>query len=73
MKLEYPNGATPLDPDLVAALIPDLSTQGELSEWEAANIAAALRWAQRSRTLKPVVGLQRPTHLHVGIHVADRR
>jgi hypothetical protein len=34
MKIEYPEGATPLDPDLMSALIPDLSTQGELNEWE---------------------------------------
>ena len=52
MKLEYPEGATPLDPDLLAALIPDLATQGELNEWEARNIATALRWALRSRTVK---------------------
>lgn len=52
MTLEYPDGATPLDPDLLAVLIPDLSTQGELNEWEAENIAVALRWALRSRTLK---------------------
>ena len=52
MRLEYPEGATPLDPDLLAALIPDLSMQGELNEWEAQNIAAALLWALRSRTMK---------------------
>ena len=52
MTLEYPDGATPLDPDLLAALLPDLSTQEELNEWEAGNIAVALRWALRSRTLK---------------------
>ncbi len=51
MKLEYPEGATPLDPDLLAALIPDLTTQGELNEWEAQNIAIALRWALRSRAM----------------------
>nr|CAA9256383.1 conserved hypothetical protein [uncultured Armatimonadetes bacterium] len=52
MELLYPEGATPLDPDAKAGLIPDLSTQAELNEWEAANIAAALRWALRSRTLR---------------------
>lgn len=43
MRLEYPDGATPLDPDLLQDLIPDLSTQQEMNEWEAQNIAAALR------------------------------
>jgi Fic-DOC domain mobile mystery protein B len=52
MRLDYPDGATPLDPDLLAALVPDLSTQGELNEWEAQNIAAALRWALRSRAMR---------------------
>ena len=52
MKIEYPEGATPLDPDLMSALIPDLSTQGELNEWEAQNIAAALQWAPRSRAMR---------------------
>lgn len=52
MNIHDPEGATPLDPDLMAALIPDLSTQGELNEFEAQNIAEALRWALRSRTLK---------------------
>ena len=45
MTLDYSEGATPLDPDLLAALLPDLSTQGELNEWEAQNIATTLRWA----------------------------
>lgn len=48
----YPEGATPLDPDAIAGLIPSLTTQGELNEFEAQNIAAALSWARRSRTLK---------------------
>ena len=52
MRLDYPEGATPLDPDVLAALLPDLSTQSELNEFEAQNIAAALRWALRSRTLR---------------------
>jgi Fic-DOC domain mobile mystery protein B len=52
VRLRYPEGATPLNPDVLAALIPDLSTQEELNEFEAQNIAGALRWALRSRTLK---------------------
>ena len=65
MRLDYPDGATPLDPDLLVALIPDLSTQQELNEWEAQNIAAALRWAQRSRTLRrDLLSLSGLTLLH---------
>ena len=33
-------------------LIPGLTTQGELNAFEARNIASALQWALRSRTLK---------------------
>ncbi|WP_395091451.1 mobile mystery protein B [Armatimonas sp.] len=52
MTFDYPEGATPLDPDTIQGLIPGLTTQGELNEFEARNIASALQWALRSRTLK---------------------
>ncbi len=52
MALSYPEGATPLDADAARGLIPGLTTQGELNEFEARNIAEALKWARRSRTLK---------------------
>jgi len=45
-------GATPLDPDTLAGLIPDLATQEELNAFEQQNIALAVRWALRSRTLR---------------------
>jgi Fic-DOC domain mobile mystery protein B len=42
----YPPGATPLDPDEVAGLLPaHIRTQGELNEWEQANILEGQRWA----------------------------
>lgn len=45
MKLIYPPGATPLDPDEIADLIPEhITTQGELNEWEQANILKAEMW-----------------------------
>lgn len=45
MKLEYPTGATPLDPDEMNGLIPlHITTQNELNEWEAANILRAENW-----------------------------
>lgn len=46
MRISYPPGATPLDPDEVAGLVPtSISTQGELNAFEQANIADAERWA----------------------------
>jgi Fic-DOC domain mobile mystery protein B len=46
MKLRYPAGATPLDPDEMAGLLPSsIGTQGELDAFEQANIGAAERWA----------------------------
>lgn len=45
-RLEYPQGATPLDPDEITGLIPShISTQGELDEAEQANILKARHWA----------------------------
>ena len=45
MKFEYPIGATPIDPNEAAGLIPShLSLQRELNEYEEANIVAANEW-----------------------------
>ncbi len=45
MKFIYAQGATPLDPDEMNGLIPfHISTQGQLNEWEAANILKAENW-----------------------------
>jgi Fic-DOC domain mobile mystery protein B len=49
MRLDYPEGATPLDPDTIAGLIPSLTTQAELNEFEALNILEAVTWARRAR------------------------
>jgi len=44
--LDYSDGATPLDPDEVAGLIPaHISNQGQLNEWEQANITEGEQWA----------------------------
>lgn len=46
LKIEYSRGATPLDPDDAAGLIPaHISTQGQLNEWEYANVARGEEWA----------------------------
>ena len=45
MKFEYAQGATPLDLDETEGLIPShITTQGQLNEWEAANILEAENW-----------------------------
>lgn len=45
-----PPGATPLDPDEAPGLIPKgIATRGQLDEFESANIAEALAWAERRR------------------------
>ena len=50
VKLDYPPGATPLDADELASLIPDhITTQGELNEWEQLNIAQGENWARKQR------------------------
>ncbi len=52
MDIEYPQGATPLDPEALAQLIPDISTQGQLDEFEAQNIARAELWARGNARLR---------------------
>lgn len=45
LDFDYPQGATPLDPDEVAGLIPQhITTQNDLNEWEATNILKARQW-----------------------------
>ncbi|EXI72917.1 MAG TPA: mobile mystery protein B [Candidatus Accumulibacter phosphatis] len=48
--LDAPPGATPLDPDELASLLPrHITTQGELNEWEQLNIVQGEAWARRQR------------------------
>jgi Fic-DOC domain mobile mystery protein B len=50
VNLEYPAGATPLDADDLASLIPrHITTQGELNEWEQLNILQGESWARKQR------------------------
>jgi Fic-DOC domain mobile mystery protein B len=50
INLEYPPGATPLDADELASLIPGhITTQGELNEWEQLNILQGETWARKQR------------------------
>lgn len=55
MKLEYPPGATPLDPNEVEGLRYPVNTQGELNELEKANIRIGYEWAKNSRKLKKLL------------------
>lgn len=46
MNFDYPPGATPLDPDEAAGLIPmHIATHAQLNEWEMANIVDGEAWA----------------------------
>lgn len=46
MNFDYPPGATPLDPDEAAGLIPGhIANHGQLNEWEMTNILEGERWA----------------------------
>lgn len=45
IKIDYLNGATPLDLDEIAGLIPDVQTHAELNAWEQQNIIEADAWA----------------------------
>ena len=50
MHIDYPPGATPLDADELASLVPGhITTQGELNEWEQANIVQGDQWARKQR------------------------
>jgi Fic-DOC domain mobile mystery protein B len=43
--LNFPEGATPLDPDSAIGLIPShITTQGQLNEWEQTNIISGEEW-----------------------------
>lgn len=50
VEFDYPPGATPLDADELASLIPGhITTQVELNEWEQLNIAQGESWAHKQR------------------------
>jgi Fic-DOC domain mobile mystery protein B len=50
MKYDYPEGATPLDPDEAEGLLlPHITSRTELDRWEQDNIAEAESWAFRRK------------------------
>lgn len=63
---EYLPGATPLDPDEAADLIPTyISTQGELNSLEQENILKAEKWLARRRSMEEVLSEIFLRRLHV--------
>lgn len=64
VKFVYPPGATPLDPDDAAGLIPShIATQGQLNEWEFQNVAEGRAWAL-SRKRKELLTADFARELH---------
>lgn len=64
VNLDYPPGATPLDADELASLIPrHITAQGELNEWEQLNIEQGEAWARRQR--KDILGEAFVRQLHI--------
>ena len=63
---DLPDGATPLDPDEAAELIPTwIATKGALNEAEQANIATAVVWLEsRTWTLEEVLAVDWLLRLH---------
>lgn len=50
IRLNYPLGATPLDPNEIAGLkLTHITTQGELDRWEQENISQAIDWVSSRR------------------------
>ena len=50
IKLEYPAGATPLEPDEERGLLlTHITTRGELNRWEQDNILEALAWLEKTK------------------------
>ena len=50
MEFQYAPGATPLDPDEAAGLVPShITTQADLNAWEQANILQSVRWIARQK------------------------
>jgi fido (protein-threonine AMPylation protein) len=49
--MDYPDGATPLDPNELGGLrVRHITTRGELDELEQVNIESGLRWLARQRS-----------------------
>ena len=57
MRFDWAAGATPIDPDEAAELVPKhISTQAELNAWEQANIVSGEKWANYLAALRAADG-----------------
>ena len=67
MEFQYAPGATPLDPDEAAGLVPvHITTQVDLNAWEQANIVLGDRWAARQKKRDLLdEGFVRDLHRHI--------
>lgn len=63
--IDYPDGATLLEPDELIGLIPShITTQGQLNEWEQTNILLAEKWARRKKDILSIEFIQK-LHKHM--------
>ncbi len=63
VNVDYPAGATPLDADELASLIPGhITSQAELNEWEQLNIVQGDGWARKQRKEMLNEGFLRQLH-----------
>jgi Fic-DOC domain mobile mystery protein B len=59
VKFNYPEGATPLEPEEIADLIPThITTHEQLNAWEQKNIISAEKWARSKRDIISVHFIQ---------------
>jgi len=65
MVMDYPDGATPLDPDELEGLkFPHIETRGELDQLEQQNIQEAYNWLSRQRKYKDFISVDFLKALH---------
>ncbi len=59
MKFNYPEGATPIEPEEIADLIPThITTHEQLNAWEQKNIIAAEKWGREKKDIISVHFIQ---------------
>jgi len=65
MNFEYPEGATPLEPEEIDGLkIKHITTRGELDRWEQDNIQDALDWLSRRKKKDHILSEEFICQLH---------
>jgi Fic-DOC domain mobile mystery protein B len=68
---QYSDGNTPIRPEEAEQLIPQISTMGELNEYEALNILRGHDWAFHARTMKSRDPLDEPYLRDLHNHMFD--